>query len=177
MEVPRLLILCLLTSASSAHLKSASFPGYGFAWYNPVCGYACHDAISAAPLSCTPMESMHGHSGMSMSTPPECYAIDEPFLTTLAYCMNATCGSELAIWQREKYWAEKVTGDPNVLPKWDYSETLERVTKVPTETFDPMSEGVLKSTLLVDKVTYETQSRFMVMFDHIEALQPQYMYV
>lgn len=176
MKLSLLLTLSSLTHISLAHVMSPYFPGYGFRWYDPVCGFACNNAIASAPLSCTSTESSGGHSHMLGPTSPECYASDTAFLTTLAYCMSATCDPiKVPTWQREKFWVTEVTGDPAVEPKWDYSTTLKEVRERPTVEFNSSSRSTLNQTVLVSKVTYEMQSKFMVMFDHLEALQARYM--
>ena len=91
MKLLLLLGLLFFAHEALAHLTSSHFPGYGFKWYSLVCGNACHDAIASATLSCTSMDHSSGHSGMSMTTTPDCYASDSAFLTTLALCMNTTC--------------------------------------------------------------------------------------
>ena len=174
MQQSLVLALCSLTHFALAHLQSHHFPGYGFSWYDPVCGYACNGAIASAPLSCTPMESIGG-SSMAGPTPPECLAGDTAFLTTLAYCMNSTCDPvKVPTWQREHFWATKMTGDPSVMPKWDYARALAEIGERPTFEFNFSSTSTLNQTVLVSDAFYNIQSRFMVMFEHLEALQPRY---
>lgn len=175
MKLPFLLVLSSLTHFSLAHLQGAAFQEYGFSCYDPVSGYACSTAIASATLSCTSMGSSD-HSHMAMTTSPECFASDMAFLTNLAYCMNSTCDPiKVPTWQREKFWATKVTGDPAVVPKWDYARALEEVRERPTVEFNSSSESILNETVLVSKADDEMQSKFMVMFEHLEGLQPRYM--
>jgi len=120
------------------------------------------------------MDAM-GHFHGSGPTSPECFASDTAYLTTLAYCMSTRCDSiEVPIWQRERFWSTKVTGDATVLSKWDYTRALEEVMERPTVEFNSSSENVLSQTMLVSDTDYEMQSRFMVSFDYLEALQPKY---
>ena len=174
-------LLLLLTFSSLTHSayvppSGYAFPGYGFSWFDPVCADACQYPIASALLSCTATEPSGDHATGAAPSSPECFASDTAFLTTLAYCMNSTCDPiKVPTWQREKFWATKVTGDPALVPKWDYSRALEEVTARPTVEFNPMSRDILNQTVLVGSATYEMQSRFMVMFDHLEALQPRYM--
>lgn len=175
----RLLLLLFglfsLIRQALAHIQSPYFPGYGFSWYDPVCGFACYNAISSAPLSCTSMDHSTGHSHGSGMTSPECRASDIAFLTTLAYCLNSTCDPvEVPTWQREKFWATRVTGSADVLPKWDYSRALEEVDGEPIAKFNASSGNILNETMLVTAESYEMQSRFMVMFDYLEMLQARY---
>ena len=90
--------------------------------------------------------------------------------------MNSTCDPiKVPTWQREKFWATKVTGDPAVMPKWDYARALEDIVERPTVEFNFSSENTLNQTVLVSDAVYRIQSHFMVMFDHLEALQARYM--
>ncbi|KAF1812050.1 hypothetical protein P152DRAFT_449835 [Eremomyces bilateralis CBS 781.70] len=96
--------LALFQRSISQHLESPYFPGYGF---------------ECAPLTCTAGDHSAGHSHGPGPTSPECRAGDLPFLTTLAYCMNSTCDSvKEPTWERERFWAMRVTGDPAGVPKW-----------------------------------------------------------
>lgn len=161
-------IFALVRSSLAGHLVSPKFPGYGFSWYDPVCGFACYNAISGAPLSCS-------DSGV---TSPECFASNMPFLTTLAYCMNSTCDPmKIPTWQREKFWSMHITGDMAVEPHLDYSRTLEKLREPPTVEFNSSSKSPLNQTVLVGKATYEMQSKFMIMFDHLEMLHARYAYL
>lgn len=178
MKLPLLQCLLLLICSSLAHLEDSHFPGYGFHWYDPVCGYACYNALSSAPLACS--------SGGTTSV--SCQASDTAFLTTLAYCMSSPCDTDdVSVWKREKFWAatlmvmgdgmsmdDMTMGDMSGLPKWDYTEALLKVTKTPTVEYNSSSKSILNQTMLVSKADYEMQSKFMVLFDYLEALQPRY---
>jgi hypothetical protein len=172
--------LLLLIQSSYAHVQNFHFPGYGFHWYGPVCGYACYNTLSHAPLSCS----------MGAMTSVSCQASDSVFLTTLAYCMNSACDADnVPVWKREQFWAatlmvmdggmsmsmgDMAMDDMSGLPKWDYTEALLIVTERPTVEFNASSKSILNQTVLVSKADYEMQSRFMVMFDYLESLQPRY---
>lgn len=176
MKLLTLLVSCVLARLSFAHLTSNKFPGYGFAWYEPSCGFACYSAISSAMLECTEMDhSGDDHSGMSMSTSDECRAGDTPFLTTLAYCMQTYCDDKTPVWKREQYWEDQATGGMGVPAKWTYSQALAEITETPTAEFNASSEEPLEVTMVVTKETYEVQNVFNVRFDHMEMLQARYM--
>ena len=87
--------------------------------------------------------------------------------------MNSSCAT-LPTWEREKFWATKVTGDPAILPKWDYSKALEEIKERPTIEFNSSSKETLNETQVVSRESYEIQSKFMVMFEYIEMLQARY---
>ena len=159
--------LAILTQNAFAHLRSQHFPGYGFGWYDPPCAFACEDALSAAPLSCTDVETG--------SSSPECRATNVPFLTSLAYCMQQNCDADSTpAWQRELFWHDKMTGDVSVVPMMDYATALMLVNGTPTVEFNSSSEDVLNTTVLVPDTAYLMQYKFNVMFDHIEMLQARY---
>ncbi|KAK6536624.1 hypothetical protein TWF281_000851 [Arthrobotrys megalospora] len=173
-----LLVLIFLLSSwlCEAHLQSNYFPGYGFSWYNPVCGFACYNSLSSATLACTSTDHSGGHDHGAGPTSPECLASDTAFLTTLAYCMNITCNAEnIAVWRREEFWETKVTGDEAVLPKWDYTRALAEIVSPPTTVFN--SSLILNETVIISDATLQMQTRFMHMFDYIEMLQARYAFV
>jgi hypothetical protein len=167
-----LLLLLGLAQAqvSVAHLMSHKFPGYGFSWSDPNCAFSCHNSISGAMLECT-MPEKAGHMG---PTPPDCYASDTAYLTTLAYCMKSHCDDDhVSTVEREKFWAFKFTGDPAVAPKWDYSTSLAKVAEPPTIEYNSTT-GVLNQTMLVPQEAYDMQHRFNTIFDYMEMLQARY---
>ena len=167
------LVLGLVLARSIAgHLVSRNFPGYGFWWYDPNCAFSCHDAISAAMLNCTNMGDM-GHMG---PTSPQCYATDTAYLTTLAYCMKTHCDDDdVPTYKREDFWATKFTGDPDVMPMWDYATSLAMVKKPPTIEYNSTA-GVLNQTMLVSQEDYDIQHKFNIIFMDMETLQAKYWY-
>jgi hypothetical protein len=178
MKLPLLLILSLVANSSLAHVEDSHFPGTGFHWYDSVCGYACYNALASAALSC----SSEG------STSVACQASDSDFLKSLAYCMDSACDVDnVSIWEREKFWAATfmpmkdeeamhgmVMGDTSGLPVWGYTDALSQVSEAPVLVFNSRSKDVFNQTMLVSKADYEKQSRFIIMFDHLEALQAKY---
>ncbi|KAJ3023868.1 hypothetical protein HKX48_000054 [Thoreauomyces humboldtii] len=123
--------------------------------------------------------NMDDMTGMSMGmTSPDCFAHDSAFLTTLAYCISSHCDSlQVPTWKREKFWETQVTGDVNVLPKWSYSVALEQVNNASLAVYDPDSMTSLNQTALLADSAYHHQSRFMLNFDYMEALQAKYIFV
>ena len=108
--------------------------GYGISMYKPRCAYACRDVLSSSTLNCS--EHMHMSEGMEMhmgsETSPECYAGDDAFLQTLAYCMSTHC-QNVAVWRLERYWNMNVVGKQAAqpLPKATYQQTLANMTTNP----------------------------------------------
>ncbi|KAF2257524.1 hypothetical protein CC78DRAFT_235507 [Lojkania enalia] len=157
---------------------SAALIGYGIPMYKPNCAFACRASFESAMLTCS--EHDHGAGGAHNHgfgpTPPECRAADEPWLTTLAYCINSTC-ADIAPWRLEKYWADKCTGDPAVQPKWTYAETLMELERSapPTEELDMDDEmPVLNFTSLYNHDAWESQRGTLWHFENAETMHSRY---
>jgi hypothetical protein len=164
-----------------SHLESNKFPGYGFAWYDPNCGYSCYNAVSSALLSCPSTDSTGGDSmemdmdmDMTSKAPtPACKAQHLPFLETIAYCMSTRCGANIPVWKREEFWATKLLSD--VVPKWTYSESLAKLgNSKPTMVYNSSSSENMTMPMLISTVDYEVQFKFNLLFDHLEMLQARY---
>ena len=117
-------VLLLLAGQASAMVSSGyrgfGFLGYGIPMYQPPCAHACRSALSGYMLSCSEMSTDEDMSGMDMklrkrmdgmgsdgpsfTTSPHCYAADDEFLQSLAYCISHHC-SELSVSTLESFWA------------------------------------------------------------------------
>jgi len=173
------LFIVFAIPAARAHLTSNYFPGYGFSWYDPDCGFSCYNAVSSASLSCPATDSLAGNSmGMDMTMAtgaptPSCQAQNLPFLETIAYCMSTRCSADVPIWKREEFWATKLITD--VVPKWTYSETLvELGNSTPTMMYNASSTEAMTMPMVISNASYDKQSNFNRLFDHIEMLQARY---
>lgn len=159
------------------------FIGMGIPMYDPVCAFACRAVIASAAIEC---DDTHDHSdmdmgGMSMAVvkrhghdteiTPECRAMSEPFLTTLAYCINSSC-TDTKAWILEKYWLDETTGEPGVEPMWTYEQSLMMVNATPATTFDP--EEMMMDTQLVAASDLKEQSRTLKNFADGETLHARY---
>jgi hypothetical protein len=154
--------------------------GYGIPMYKPNCAFACRDQFSMAMLECTTMDDMGGDGmdmGMSMgSTSPECYAGNTPWLTTLAYCIDATC-IDVPKFKLEAYWAERVTKDERgnqILPKWTYQETLYKMTDMEKPTKALEMDVELNFTALYDPAAWEASKGAMWAFELAETTHSRY---
>jgi hypothetical protein len=167
MKLSSLLVpVCLSTGAAGA------FVGLGGAYQRPNCAYGCGNAFTSVNLTCTelPMAGMGMGMGMAM-TSPACKASNEPYLTSIAYCMKQKCESA-PVWQLEQYWATMITGSPTVMPKWDYHTTLDHVGPAPTVQYMP---GVtVNSTMLVNEKSWTIQNHFAAVMDHNSVLLYRY---
>jgi hypothetical protein len=165
--------------------SALGFIGMGIPMYDPVCAYACRSVIATANIECDESHDhddmdMSGMSGMSMikrhghdtDITPECRAMSEPFLTTLAYCINSTCSSDIKAWVLEKYWLVESTGEKTVEPMWTYEQSLMMVNSTPATTFDP--EEMMMETQLLALTDLEEQSRTLKNFADGEVLHARY---
>lgn len=114
--------------------------------------------------------------GMDSETSPECYATDDAFLETLAYCMSIRC-NDVPAWNLEKYWNMNVAGrlrqQPD--PKATYQQTLASLTKKPTDTLVATED--LNRTMLVSDDDYEGSYNAQDVFEKMEDRHSTYGYV
>lgn len=101
------LLLAGLTSALS---------GFEGDEYYPLCAHGCLRAFSIPLLSCSaPDHPITGMMVINVNTWPSCFASDEAYLTSLAWCVHDQCASfDLSTLELEIFWANKATGDPTV---------------------------------------------------------------
>jgi hypothetical protein len=52
---------------------------------------------------------------MESETEPECFATDDAFLQSLAYCISTRCKNTPA-WELERYWKMNVAGRAQYVP-------------------------------------------------------------
>jgi hypothetical protein len=88
--------------------------------YQPPCAFACQSAISNAldcPMDHHDMEGMEdmkvkrmSHGGEKPSA--ECYANSEPYLQTLAYCMEQRCPDDVKTSARDKFFEMSIDTPP-----------------------------------------------------------------
>ncbi|KAK1758063.1 hypothetical protein QBC47DRAFT_410799 [Echria macrotheca] len=132
--------------------------GLGQAQYAPVtCAYSCRGSMASWVLTCSPDAGMDmpDMDMMMMQTPtPDCYATNDPFLTSLAWCIKTHCPSDLHISQLEEFWEMNVAGrmDIQPLPKYSYQDALARIKTTPTQVHN--TSLVLNGTELVSEFFY-----------------------
>lgn len=79
--------------------------GFGISLYQDLCCQACHDSLSFLYLNCTTFSDGEDSSDMDMSgmdmsdmpmgtTSDECYASNQPWLQTMAYCIQQNCNAD-----------------------------------------------------------------------------------
>ncbi|KAI1382624.1 uncharacterized protein F4822DRAFT_439246 [Hypoxylon trugodes] len=126
--------------------------------YYPTCAYACHDGVSQYQLSCSmvmkPGSMGGGHHPMGkFMTDPDCYATDDNFLRSVAYCISSRC-SDVPVSDLEYYWTHYLVGRYPGLPspKEPYSVALLHADPPPRVVVPP--GGLLNTTTLVSDKTY-----------------------
>lgn len=157
--------------------KTSALIGYGIPMYKPNCAFACRSSFGSAMLTCSTDDHSHGaHNHGTGPTPPDCRANDDPWLTTLAFCIKSKCPN-VSPWKLEKYWAEKCTGDPSVQPKWTYAETLVELEKNgdPTKELNLEEEmPLLNFTAKFNEETWEAFRGTLFHFEYAETMHSRY---
>lgn len=120
--------------------------GYGIKMYNPVCADTCSGTFQACTLACTPTDMMDMGGMMMTMTPPDCYAQDDSYLTSVAWCVNQYC-SDIPMYKLEYWWAHHAIGaNLDIYPKWTYQEALAQIKTPPSVTIhsgDPLNQTAL----------------------------------
>jgi hypothetical protein len=179
LTVSTLLFATLTTCMSMQGRPGHGLIGYGINMYKPECAYTCRAALSAGSLSCT-TETMSHDDGMGMmmesETSPECYATDDAFLQSLAYCLSVKC-TDTPLWDLEHYWSLNVAGGnlEQPLPKESYQQALAKVVTPPTQMME--SAGMLMKTMLVNEDDYLLNFNGQTGFETSEDVHERYGYV
>ncbi|KAI1097402.1 hypothetical protein F4804DRAFT_347211 [Jackrogersella minutella] len=134
--------------------------------YNPTCAYACHDALSDYQLNCSvvldpnDMDSHHmsGMSGSMFTTSRECYATDDKFLTSAAYCISTRC-SHVPLSDLEHYWDVFLIGRSPDQPSPKLSFTIALLHA------DPSPEVAVDPQLLLNTTTLVGEQEFLASYN------------
>ena len=192
------LVLLLLNVSLSQSMVSTGRTGYGLVgyginMYDPNCAYACRAIISSSALNCSTYSAIDGMGSMAASemssmnetaaeadetasTSAACYATDDTFLKTLAYCISTRCDGTIEAWVLEQWWLNNVAGRAPNPPtnKYTYQQALALVTAVPKVTLvdgDPLNQ-----TSLVGDDDYESNFNAQEVFEEQEILHEKYGY-
>ncbi|KAF2856500.1 ferric reductase-like protein transmembrane component 4 [Plenodomus tracheiphilus IPT5] len=178
MKSRRLFLLALAATGALAmgdgatQRRNYGLVGYGINAFHPRCAFACRDSIAGATLNCSETMDMDGMDPMVM-TEPDCYATDDIFLQTLAWCISSRC-KDVAAWKLEKFWVENVAGtladQPN--PKETYREALEKVDAIPSVEY--AGTGSLNVTSVVAEESWFAAYNTNTIFGDQETLQEKY---
>ncbi|KAI2776730.1 putative rerric reductase like transmembrane component [Daldinia loculata] len=171
------LIIPIVTSlAAATSLRGHGFIGYGISMYDPICAYACRNAISLYQLSCSATidhNSMKRHYNLGFMTSDDCYATDDNFLRSIAYCISTHCsGTPLS--DLEHYWTNFLTSHKpgQNSPKESYSITLAHIDPPPAVVVNPTS--ILNQTTLVAEEEYLREYDHVFSFQQVETRQTEF---
>ncbi|KAK0741572.1 hypothetical protein B0T18DRAFT_440770 [Schizothecium vesticola] len=129
--------------------------GFGTHPYDLPCAHACQRSITSFKLSCSHDMEEEGHShGPYAMTPPSCRAQDEPYLSTLAWCMHVKC-SDVKTSQLQAFWKKSGTEDPPVAAMWDYPTALASSSEPSVALTE--DTAVLNFTAIANEDTYLAQ--------------------
>ena len=179
--------LTIIALTGALPLASA-FIGMGIPMYEPVCAYACRAVMASADIPCDTSHDMEAHENMGdmgdmamkikkrhsheSKITPECRAMSVPFLTSLAYCINSTCPTDMEVWKLEKYFLDEASGEPGVAPIWGYEQSLMHVNATPDTTYD--SHTMMNKTQLLATEDWEQQRGSLKSFADGEAIHARY---
>ena len=140
------LCVALLPLAKSATIVSDPF-SLRHVPYTPVCAHACRLAIQSDTLECTP--------NGSTTTPPGCFASNEPYLTTLAYCISTKCAS-VPFAKLSAFWTKYAIGTSSnePVPQISYKVALQ---KAGTPNVTAVEGQLLNATSIVPEESYQFQ--------------------
>ncbi|KAH8711913.1 ferric reductase-like protein transmembrane component 4 [Phaeosphaeriaceae sp. PMI808] len=161
----------------AATRRNYGLVGYGFQIFQPPCAFACRDAIAGAKLKCSTVDGMSAMEGMDMGgmvmTDPQCYATDDVFLQTMAWCISSRCKS-ISTWKLERYWKENIPGALAVQPdpKETFQEALAKVIDTPTVVY--AEPGSLNVTSNIAEDLWFAAYNTDIIFAHQESMQEGY---
>ncbi|KAL2810538.1 hypothetical protein BJX63DRAFT_444717 [Aspergillus granulosus] len=186
------LLLTQLATCMSAGRARHGLIGYGISMYNPPCAHACRASIPN-PLNCTMTSDSHMHMGkrahghtetteelpmgdgwmVEASPSPECYATNDAFLESLAFCMHSRCTTESNSTLQE-YWelnvAGRMPGQP--LPKMSYEDAFQTIDGTPPLIAN--TSVILNATGVVPEDTYMVEYRTLTTFERVETAHERY---
>jgi hypothetical protein len=160
--------------------------GYGIQMYFPVCATACRDILSGSQLNCSEAMGADDMGGMDMGgggdymTSPDCYATDDSFLQSVAWCIrqrcyvDPECPDDLPVWQVERWWLDSIPGRLKVQPepKETYQQALAKVTTPPTKAL--VAGEPLNQTMLVSDDDYWPDRNADTIFEVAEVTHERY---
>lgn len=149
----------------------------GFTFYDPYCAHGCFRCFSPFTLSCSNIVSPGGHTTVDTSAHnlAICRAIDFPYLSSIAWCINLYCPEDVRASKIEKFWETEITGDVHIRPKWSYGQVMGDITQ--TRTVVAMGEDmVLNMTMLAAHDTWELTQNTLIYFFRETAQESYYGY-
>jgi hypothetical protein len=155
-EATRLWLLLALSDAvrgygvDEHHRVNHGLIGFGISFLEPSCAFACRYNLAGNRLNCSTAPG----ADSQWETSTDCRATDEPYLTSLAACIQEYCnGTET--WTIERFWARDAASDTRLQrePVYSYGATLNRVSNVPNSSWTKAE--VHGSLLTPQKVSFE----------------------
>ncbi|KAM0270866.1 hypothetical protein ACHAQH_009292 [Verticillium albo-atrum] len=145
--------------------------------YDPPCAFACRDAIAPHRLNCStaePKAKRHGGHESKFMTTPECFATDDSYLESLAWCIQSRC-DELETWAIDKFWGTDVIWNQGVhreTPKLGFHDALSKAAKAPTEEME--EHEVLQGVKHVPDKDWDKTFAMVRTFARIETSNSKY---
>jgi len=98
--------------------------------YEPPCAFACKGVLSECRLNC----SAPSNDGSEFETSADCFASNDAFLQSLAWCTNSHCEGEKG-WNIERFWEVDAVGEgmEQPEPKYGYRVALSMIVGEPGE--------------------------------------------
>lgn len=149
--------ICLLIQAIAA--QNAGLTGFPDNPYDPYCAMACLRSIYTLQLSCS--QSGDSVGMVQITTSSECWATNDPYLETLAWCMHLRCPNSVLESKREEFWETQATGQSSagvktVPAKWSYAEALAASPRAPTKQLSANATE-LNEVALVNPEVWQSQ--------------------
>ncbi|CAG8408234.1 unnamed protein product [Penicillium salamii] len=166
----------LFSPAISTDLKDPTgrpghgFIGYGISVYDPVCATTCAEVVPTR-LQCPKSDD----GGSYLSTPsPECLATNEPYLTSMAWCIHVHCGDEVEIFNIESWWRLNIPGRQvdQPVPKMTYQHALSLIETPPTEILE--KGAVLNRTVTVSNESYNAHQEQQTVYKNVQTNSSKY---
>ncbi|KEF58901.1 uncharacterized protein A1O9_03744 [Exophiala aquamarina CBS 119918] len=147
----------------------------GFTFYDPYCAHGCFRCFSSFKLSCTTIVSPGGHTTGTEAAHnlAVCRSSNFPYLSSIAWCIQLYCPSNVRASTVEKFWETQITGDVKILPKWTYGETLANITTPVTEVAEG-KELILSTTMLTTHDSWKTTQDTLIYFFRETAQESYY---
>lgn len=104
--------------------------GFGIDLYKPSCAFACQHVLSQSELNCSTYSVDSDSASISFNTSEACFASDEPFLLSLAWCLHEQCEEETLVLDR--FWEKDARGAAKGL-KYGFAEALKKSGRGPEQ--------------------------------------------
>ncbi|KAG7111374.1 Calcium-transporting ATPase 2 like protein [Verticillium longisporum] len=147
--------------------------------YDPPCAFACRDAIAPHRLNCStvepkPRERRHGGHKPKFKTTPACFATDDSYLQSMAWCIQARC-DDLETWAIDKFWGADVIwnqADHHETPRLGFHDALSQAGKAPNEEME--EHEVLTGAKLVPDKDWDRAFAMVRTFARVETSNSKY---